>query len=42
MTESVRGLIVIVFFIIYIAIAMLILNAMLMAVFERIREVGVS
>jgi putative ABC transport system permease protein len=41
MTESVRGLIVVVFFIIYVAIAMLILNAMLMAVFERIREVGV-
>jgi ABC-type lipoprotein release transport system permease subunit len=41
MIDSVRGMIVIVFFIIYIAIAILILNAMLMAVFERIREVGV-
>jgi putative ABC transport system permease protein len=40
-TESARSLIVVVFFIIYIAIAMLILNAMLMVVFERIREVGV-
>jgi ABC-type antimicrobial peptide transport system permease subunit len=29
------------FFIVYIAIAILILNAMLMAVFERIRELGV-
>ena len=29
------------FFIVYIAIGILILNAMLMAVFERIREFGV-
>lgn len=41
MLESTQGLIVIVFFIIYIAVGILILNAMLMAVFERIREFGV-
>ena len=41
MLDSVRGLMVVVFFIIYIAIGILILNAMLMAVFERIREIGV-
>ncbi len=39
--DSARGVIQIVFFIVYIAIAILILNAMLMAVFERIREFGV-
>lgn len=39
--DSTRGLIQIVFFIVYIAIGILILNAMLMAVFERIREFGI-
>lgn len=39
--ESTRGLIGIVYGIIYIAVAILVLNAMLMAVFERIREFGV-
>jgi ABC-type lipoprotein release transport system permease subunit len=41
MLDSVRGVMIVVFFIIYIAIGILILNAMLMAVFERIREIGV-
>jgi len=41
MLDSARGLIVFVFLIVYIAIGILILNAMLMAVFERIREIGV-
>ena len=41
MLESSRGLIFIIFFIIYIAVGILILNAMLMAVFERIREFGI-
>jgi ABC-type lipoprotein release transport system permease subunit len=41
MLDSTRGLIQIVFFIVYIVVAILILNAMLMAVFERIREFGV-
>jgi ABC-type lipoprotein release transport system permease subunit len=41
MLESARGIMMIVFLIIYIAIGILILNAMLMAVFERIREFGV-
>jgi putative ABC transport system permease protein len=41
MLDSVRGLMMVVFFIIYIAIGILILNAMLMAVFERIQEFGV-
>jgi ABC-type lipoprotein release transport system permease subunit len=39
--DSARGIMVFVFFIVYIAIGILILNAMLMAVFERIREFGV-
>ena len=39
--QSVSGVIVIVYFIVYVAVAILILNAMLMAVFERIREFGV-
>ena len=39
--DSARGLMVFVFLIVYIAIGILILNAMLMAVFERIREFGV-
>jgi putative ABC transport system permease protein len=41
MLDSVEGMIWIIFFIIYIAVGILILNAMLMAVFERIRELGV-
>jgi len=41
MLDSVQGLMVMVFLIIYVAIGILILNAMLMAVFERIREFGV-
>lgn len=41
MLESTRGLVQIVAFIVYVAVAILILNAMLMAVFERIREFGV-
>jgi ABC-type lipoprotein release transport system permease subunit len=41
MLDSARGLMVMVFLIVYIAIGILILNAMLMAVFERIREFGV-
>lgn len=41
MLDNTGALIVIVFFIIYIAVAILVLNAMLMAVFERIREFGV-
>lgn len=39
--DSVAGVIVIVYFIVYVAVGILILNAMLMAVFERIREFGV-
>ncbi|MBW1880900.1 MAG: ABC transporter permease [Deltaproteobacteria bacterium] len=39
--ESVESIIVILYLIIYLAVAILILNAMLMAVFERIREFGV-
>jgi ABC-type lipoprotein release transport system permease subunit len=39
--DSTRGLIQIVFLIVYLVVAILILNAMLMAVFERIREFGV-
>lgn len=41
MLDSSRGLVMVVFFIVYVAIAILVLNAMLMAVFERIREFGV-
>ena len=41
MLDSTRGLIYFVFMIVYLAIGILILNAMLMAVFERIREFGV-
>ena len=41
MLDSTRGLIYIVFMVVYVAIAILILNAMLMSVFERIREFGV-
>jgi ABC-type lipoprotein release transport system permease subunit len=39
--ESASGAIYVMFFIVYIAIGIVILNAMLMAVFERIREFGV-
>ena len=39
--ESSRGVMVMMYVIMYVAIGMLILNAMLMAVFERIRELGV-
>jgi len=39
--DSVSGIIVVLYLIIYMAVAILILNAMLMAVFERIREFGV-
>jgi ABC-type lipoprotein release transport system permease subunit len=39
--DSSRGVIVVMFLIVYFAIAILVLNAMLMAVFERIRELGV-
>jgi ABC-type lipoprotein release transport system permease subunit len=38
---SARALMVMVFMIVYVAIGILVLNAMLMAVFERIREFGV-
>jgi ABC-type lipoprotein release transport system permease subunit len=41
MLDSTRGLIQIVFFVVYLVVGILILNAMLMAVFERIREFGV-
>jgi ABC-type lipoprotein release transport system permease subunit len=41
MLESTEGAIYIMFLIVYIAIGIVILNAMLMAVFERIREFGV-
>ncbi|MEX1362409.1 MAG: ABC transporter permease [Nannocystaceae bacterium] len=41
MLDSARGAMVMMFFIVYAAIAIVILNAMLMAVFERVREFGV-
>jgi ABC-type lipoprotein release transport system permease subunit len=41
MLDSARGVMFAMFFIVYVAIGILILNAMLMAVFERIREFGV-
>ena len=41
MLESTKGMIMIILFIVYIAVGILILNAMLMAVLERIREFGV-
>jgi len=41
MLDSVTGLISVFFFVINVAIAVVVLNAMLMAVFERIREFGV-
>ena len=39
--QQVDGVVVVVYFIVYLAVAILILNAMLMAVFERIKEFGV-
>ncbi len=41
MLAGVSGMVAIVYFIVYLAVAILILNAMLMAVFERIKEFGV-
>jgi ABC-type lipoprotein release transport system permease subunit len=41
MMDSARGAVFVMALIVYIAVAMLILNAMLMAVFERVREFGV-
>jgi putative ABC transport system permease protein len=41
MLESSKGVVGVVFFVFYIAVGILVLNAMLMAVFERIREFGV-
>ena len=41
MLDSTQGMVYVIFFIVYIAVGILILNAMLMAVFERIREFGV-
>ncbi|MCO4773383.1 MAG: ABC transporter permease [Deltaproteobacteria bacterium] len=41
MLDSVNGIIYILYFIIYVAVGILVLNAMLMAVFERIKEFGV-
>jgi len=39
--ESTQGIVQVMFFVVYIVVAILILNAMLMSVFERIREFGV-
>ena len=39
--DSTRSIVQVVFFVVYVVIAILVLNAMLMAVFERIREFGV-
>lgn len=41
MLDSARGMIAFIYFIFYLAVAILVLNAVLMAVFERIREFGV-
>lgn len=41
MLDSVRGVIYVMFVIFYVAVGILVLNAMLMAVFERVREFGV-
>ncbi len=39
--DSTRSIVQVVFYVVYVVIAILVLNAMLMAVFERIREFGV-
>ncbi|MBW2524694.1 MAG: ABC transporter permease [Deltaproteobacteria bacterium] len=39
--DNAKGIVNVMFFIIYVAIGILILNTMLMAVFERVREIGV-
>ena len=39
--DSTRSIVQIVFYVVYVVVAILVLNAMLMAVFERIREFGV-
>lgn len=39
--DSTRSIVQVVFYVVYVVVAILILNAMLMAVFERIREFGV-
>lgn len=39
--ESTQGILIAMFVILYLSVGMLVLNAMLMAVFERIRELGV-
>lgn len=39
--DSTRSIVMIVFYVVYVVIAILVLNAVLMAVFERIREFGV-
>jgi len=41
MMDGTKGMIMVILFIVYIAVGILILNAMLMSVFERIREFGV-
>jgi putative ABC transport system permease protein len=41
MLESTRSMVFVIFAIVYLGVAILVLNAMLMAVFERIRELGV-
>jgi len=41
MLEQTRSMVFIIFFVVYVAVAILVLNTMLMAVFERIRELGV-
>jgi putative ABC transport system permease protein len=41
MLDSTRSVVFVVFFTVYLAVAILVLNGMLMAVFERIRELGV-
>jgi putative ABC transport system permease protein len=41
MLDSARGMIAFIYFIFYLAVAILVLNAVLMAVFERIKEFGV-
>jgi putative ABC transport system permease protein len=39
--DSTRSIVLVVFYVVYVVIAILVLNGMLMAVFERIREFGV-